>query len=172
MPTTRLVTIDDAPALASLVSENREFLAPWEPTRDEVYFTAEGQRAIIDTVLEQHDRGFTLPHVIIEDGQIVGRITLNEILRGPAQSCRVGYWVTPAFNGRGIATASLALLTEVAFTELSLHRIEAGTLVHNTASQRVLQRNGFERFGLAPKYLKIAGEWQDHILFQKLAQLG
>jgi len=169
VPTTRLVTLDDAPALAALVSENRDFLAPWEPTRDEIYFTAEGQRAIIETVLEQHERGFTRPHVIIEDGQIVGRITLNEILRGPAQSCRVGYWVIPALNGRGIASAALADMIQLAFTGLGLHRIEAGTLVYNTASQRVLQRNGFERFGLAPKYLKIAGEWQDHILFQKLA---
>ncbi len=163
------MTIDDAPALADLVSENRDFLAPWEPVRDEIYFTAEGQRAVIGTVLEQHERGITRPHVILEEGRIVGRITLNEILRGPAQSCRVGYWVSPAFNGRGIASAVLAEMIQLAFTDLGLHRIEAGTLVHNIASQRVLQRNGFERFGLAPKYLKIAGEWQDHILFQKLA---
>jgi ribosomal-protein-alanine N-acetyltransferase len=50
-----------------------------------------------------------------------------------------------------------------------LHRIEAGTLAHNAASQRVLEHNGFVRFGLAPKHLKIAGKWQDHIMFQRLA---
>jgi ribosomal-protein-alanine N-acetyltransferase len=50
-----------------------------------------------------------------------------------------------------------------------LHRIQAGTLLHNIGSQRVLERNGFVRYGLAPAYLNIAGKWQDHILYQVLA---
>jgi ribosomal-protein-alanine N-acetyltransferase len=56
-----------------------------------------------------------------------------------------------------------------AFGELGLHRVQAGTLVHNHGSRRVLQRNGFARFGLAERYLRIAGEWQDHVLWQRLA---
>ena len=47
--------------------------------------------------------------------------------------------------------------------------VEAGTLVDNHASQRVLEKNGFERFGLARKLLKINGEWRDHILFERIA---
>jgi len=38
--------------------------------------------------------------------------------------------------------------------------------VHNLGSQQVLQRNGFTLIGLAPRYLQIAGDWQDHLLFQ------
>jgi limonene-1,2-epoxide hydrolase len=60
-------------------------------------------------------------------------------------------------------------MIDVAFAELGLHRIEAGTLPHNARSQAVLERNGFVRFGLAPAYLKIAGRWQDHVLYQALA---
>jgi ribosomal-protein-alanine N-acetyltransferase len=40
--------------------------------------------------------------------------------------------------------------------------------VHNSASQRVLARNGFVQYGLAPRYLEIAGRWQDHLMFQRL----
>jgi RimJ/RimL family protein N-acetyltransferase len=29
----------------------------------------------------------------------------------------------------------------------------------------VLERNGFARIGLAPTYLKIAGRWQDCVLY-------
>jgi [ribosomal protein S5]-alanine N-acetyltransferase len=54
------------------------------------------------------------------------------------------------------------------FGELHLHRIEAGTLLQNVASQRVLKRNGFVCFGVAPGYLKIAGVWQDHAIYQAL----
>ncbi|GIH05667.1 putative ribosomal-protein-alanine acetyltransferase [Rhizocola hellebori] len=168
MTITRLLSLDDADALTELIRENREFLAPWEPARAEEYFTVEGQRTLLQTVLEQHGRGQTLPHVILDSGRVVGRITLNEIVRGPLQSSSVGYWVEPAVNGRGIASAALAEIIQVAFTELGLHRLQAGTLLHNKASQRVLERNGFVRYGLAPRYLNIAGKWQDHLLFQLL----
>ena len=65
-----------------------------------------------------------------------------------------------------LATRAVADIKRVAFGRLRLHRIEAGTLKHNRSSQRVLERNGFERFGLAPNYLQIDGRWQDHVLFQ------
>jgi ribosomal-protein-alanine N-acetyltransferase len=71
-----------------------------------------------------------------------------------------------------VASAAVARLARLAFGELGLHRIEAGTLVHNLGSQRVLQRNGFQRYGLAPRFLKIAGQWRDHVLFQLLADDG
>jgi [ribosomal protein S5]-alanine N-acetyltransferase len=99
-------------------------------------------------------------------GAVAGRITLNGIVRGAFQSCSVGYWVSEAVGGRGLATAALRDVKAAAFGALGLHRIQAETLVHNVASQRVLQRNGFSRVGLAPAYLKIAGRWQDCILYQ------
>lgn len=66
-------------------------------------------------------------------------------------------------NGR--ATAAVADVITIAFGELGLHRLQAETLLYNTASQRVLTRCGFRPFGIAPSYLKIAGKWQDHVLF-------
>jgi [ribosomal protein S5]-alanine N-acetyltransferase len=77
--------------------------------------------------------------------------------------------VGEADNGRGAATTALAAIARLAFGEMGLHRIEASTLLDNAGSQRVLERNGFVRFGMAPSYLKIAGRWQDCNLFQLLA---
>ena len=116
--------------------------------------------------------GLAVDHVILDEDRIIGPVTLRNIVRGPFQSCNLGYWISSADNGRGHATAAVAEIAELAFSELGLHRIEAGTLPHNVASQRVLQRNGFERFGFAKRYLQIAGQWQDHVLFQKLAPDG
>jgi ribosomal-protein-alanine N-acetyltransferase len=167
MNVTRLVTLGDAPELAELLCVNRSFLAPWEPVRDDSFFTADGQRAVIRAALDQYQQGIRLPHVILGDGgQLAGRINLNEIVRGPFQSCHLGYWVAAAHNGRGLATAAVREIVRVAFKELRLHRIEAGTLLHNIRSQRVLERNGFVRFGVAPAYLNIAGQWQDHAMYQ------
>ncbi len=167
MTVTRLVRLEDAPALAELVLVNRDFMAPWEPVRDEEYFTVSGQRAAVQDALRRHQEGSVLPLVIVTDqGKVAGRITLSGIVRGALQSCSVGYWVSAADNGRGLATAALREVIVVAFAELRLHRIQAETLPHNFASQRVLARNGFTRIGLAPRYLKIGGYWQDCILFQ------
>jgi len=58
----------------------------------------------------------------------------------------------------------------IGFRDLGLHRLEAATLLHNTRSQRVLARNGFRPFAISEAYLKIAGRWQDHVLYQLLAK--
>ncbi len=164
---TRLVTIDDVPVLAELLRANREFLAPWQPVRSDEYFTVDGQRAVVRDALTRHEQGSAVPHVILGDpGRVAGCITLSGIVRGPFQSCSVGYWVGAADNGRGLATAAVRDMIGVAFEELGLHRIQAETLLRNVRSQRVLERNGFVRFGLAPAYLNIAGQWQDHAMYQ------
>ena len=168
-PTTRLVTVDDAAKLARLQREHRDFLAPWEPLRPEEYFTAEGQRIQIAANLERHARGECEPRVVLDErGAVVGQVTLHAIVRGALQSSTLGYWLSPTVGGRGLATRAVADVVRLAFDDLGLHRLEAGTLIHNVRSQRVLEKNGFVRFGLAPRLLRIAGQWQDHVLFQLL----
>jgi len=71
-------------------------------------------------------------------------------------------------QGQGLAIQALREAVHLAFHELHLHRVQAETLVHNLWSQRVLDRLGFARYGLAPAYLKIAGRWQDNLLYQLL----
>jgi [ribosomal protein S5]-alanine N-acetyltransferase len=167
---TRLLDPDDAPVLLDIAREDREFFAPWEPQRNARWLTEAGQLEEIAAKLDQHRLGLCVPHVVLDDaGEVIGRINLNNVVRGAFQSCSVGYWIRSAANGRGHATAAVRVMLRTAFHDLGLHRVEAGTLVHNAGSQRVLERNGFVRFGLAPQYLRIAGRWQDHVLFQVLS---
>ncbi len=168
MAVTRLIAAADAPVLAELHAANREFLAPWSPDRPAGHYTADGQRRAVADALVLHARGRALPHVILCDGAVVGRVTLSDITRGTFSSCHLGYWLSQSHNGRGLATAAVGEMLGIAFDELGLHRVEAGTVPHNTRSRAVLERSGFARFGYAPAYLKIAGEWQDHVLYQAL----
>ena len=169
MSVTRLIALDDAPALAKLLQANRDFLAPWDPVHGDDFFTEAGQLAEVRGSLSQYRQGTRLPRVIVgESGAVAGRINLNNIVRGAFQSGSLGYWVSAAENGRGLATAAVREVVQLAFRDLRLHRVEAGTLLHNVRSQRVLERNGFTRFGVAPGYIKIAGRWQDHVLYQLL----
>jgi ribosomal-protein-alanine N-acetyltransferase len=96
-------------------------------------------------------------------------VTISDLAYGPFRSANLGYWLAERLNGRGLATQAVGEAVEIAFGELDLHRLEAGTLVDNVASQRVLERNRFERIGLARRYFQIAGEWRDHFLYQRTA---
>lgn len=169
MPLLRPLRLDDAAELAELVTRNRTFMAPYEPPREESYYTVAGQEAVVRDLLAADEAGTNVARAILDaDGAIAGRVNLNNIVRGPFLSASLGYWVSAHCNGRGLATRAAAAAIRIGFEEEGLHRIEAGTLVDNLASQRVLAKNGFERFGLAPRYLRIAGRWQDHVLFQRI----
>lgn len=164
----RLVTEDDAPALTDMAQRNREFLAPWEPHREDVFFTEEAQRDQLRAVLVRHQAGTAVPLLITADQRLAGRITINDVVRGAFQSAHLGYWVDEAQGRRGVATAAVTAAVRLAFDDLGLHRLQADTLKHNAASRAVLLSNGFTEIGRAPRYLRIAGRWQDHVLHQLL----
>lgn len=106
--------------------------------------------------------------VLARGGSIVGLLTLSSIGRGAFQNAHLGYWIDQGVQGNGVMTAAVGAAADIAKAVLNLHRLEAATLVHNTASQRVLEKNGFESYGTARGYLKIAGQWQDHRMFQRI----
>ena len=162
----RIVQPGDAAVLAEAYRRNREHLAPWEPLRDEGFFSERFQREDIERRLIATAAGEGYPLALVEGQEIIGRFNLAGISRGPFQSAGLGYWVDRNHLGRGLASAAVGAIVAEARDTLRLHRIEASTLVHNTASQRVLLRNGFRQIGMAPRYLQIAAQWQDHSLYQ------
>jgi ribosomal-protein-alanine N-acetyltransferase len=137
-------------------------LAPFEPARDERFFSVEGQRERIES---DDAKAFA----ILDGRSIAGTVAISNVVHGAFQSGNLGYWVAERLNGRGLATRAVGEVVEIAFSQLELHRLEAATLVDNVASQRVLEKNGFEPIGLARRYLQIAGDWRDHLLFQLLS---
>lgn len=165
-------TLDDAPALAAAIRRNREHMRPWEPRRPERFFTEEGQRARQAALLADRDAGRAVPWVLVDGERVVGGFTLTNVSLGPFCSAQLGYWMDADYVGRGLATAAVGRVCELALTEVGLHRLEAATLLNNAASQRVLEKSGFEDIGVAGRYLHIDGEWRDHRLFQRVLHDG
>jgi ribosomal-protein-alanine N-acetyltransferase len=164
----RVLRRSDAERMSAAYQRNREHLAPWEPARAESFFTVAGQAASIESKLALFIAGSDVPWVLLHGDRVIGVMTLSGTVRGPSLSAHLGYWVDREFNGRGIGTAAVGFAVEAARSDLRLHRLQAATLPHNAASQKVLKRSGFEEIGLAPAYLKIAGSWQDHVLYQRI----
>ncbi len=124
------------------------------------------QRERLARRLAEREQGTGWSWTIHVDGVLAGDIGFNQVHRGSLQSANVGYMVDAPARGRGVATAALRLLIREAFEELHLHRLEAGALTTNVASQRVLEKAGFRRVGLLRKHLYEDGEWRDHYLYE------
>ena len=87
-----------------------------------------------------------------------------------AQRLEVGYWLVPTARGRGVATKALGLFCAWAFSELSLARIEALPEVENRASQRVLERVGFQREGVLRSFQEVRGRRRDMVMYSLLPE--
>jgi ribosomal-protein-alanine N-acetyltransferase len=105
-----------------------------------------------------------------EDHELVGGITLSNIRRGVAQMGTVGYWIGEPYARKGYTLAAARALSGFALGRLGLHRLEAACLPENEASRRLLLRAGYELEGRASAYLKINGDWRDHLLFGLVAE--
>lgn len=105
-----------------------------------------------------------LPMAIEVDGEFCGQMTVGNIIRGALKSAWIGYWVAKDVNGRGVATAALAIGLDHCFGPLGLHRVEATVRPENLPSQAVLRNVGFREEGLLRNYLDVDGRWRDHLL--------
>ena len=101
-----------------------------------------------------------------DSNDFAGGLQISNIRQGIAQSAAtMGYWIGKRFAGKGLMTDAVITAVNHGFGRMGFHRIEAACLPSNTASRRVLTKSGFTAEGTARKYLRINGEWQDHLLF-------
>ncbi|MBU5445131.1 GNAT family N-acetyltransferase [Paenibacillus sp. MSJ-34] len=163
---------DDAPALTELRLKNREHLQPFEPLRDPDFFTLETQTRLLEKGAndEINDLAYTFGVFTADDQRLVGRLALTNVVRGPGQYADLGYFIDPDFGGKGYTTAAVRMIAKYAFTELRLHRIQAGAMPRNIASQRVLEKAGFIAEGISRKLVQINGKWEDHRMYALLAE--
>ncbi|MFQ5971944.1 MAG: GNAT family N-acetyltransferase [Alphaproteobacteria bacterium] len=157
---------------AELRAASREFLEPWEPTwPSDALMRDAFQRRLRRYASEwRDDIGYGFFLFRRENQVLMGGVSVSNVRRGVAQSATLGYWIGEAFARRGYMTEGLGLVLDFCFDRLGLHRIEAACLPNNTASKRLLLRCGFKEEGFARKYLKIRGQWHDHVLYGLIAE--
>jgi [ribosomal protein S5]-alanine N-acetyltransferase len=158
----RQPTGPDREEFVALRDRNKRFLQPWEPRPvDGMKFFGP---AAFDRLLRSVRSGDACRMLLClrSTGQIMGAVNLNQIARGPFQSCTMGYWIGREFTRQGYMAEAVKLAVAHAFGELGLHRVEANIIPRNEPSRALIQACGFRFEGLAKRYLQINGRWEDH----------
>jgi ribosomal-protein-alanine N-acetyltransferase len=166
----RTPQMSDYPAWAELRAASREFLTPWEPLWSSDELSRASFRRRVRHYLRdlREDVGYALFIFSATSGALVGGLTLCNVRRGVTQSCTLGYWVGAKYARQGYMTMAVRAVVPFVFDSLELHRLEAACLPTNTASIKLLEKTGFRHEGLARRYLRINGVWQDHLLYALL----
>lgn len=160
----------DAATWARLRRDNAQWLGPWDASLPpEAGPPSTSYLAMISMLRRRARQGLSLPFVATWDGEMIGMVTVSNIIWGSSRSASIGYWVAQSHAGRGITPTGVALVCDHLFTTVGLHRIEIAIRPENVASLRIVAKLGFTEIGLATGYLHIAGSWRDHRVFQLLA---
>lgn len=147
---------------------NKDFLEEWEPIKSVEFYTLDYQRDLIKKDLINIESGNQLRLWILkkdgyEQDKIIGSVAFSNIIRGAFLSCHLGYKLDKDEINKGYVSEAIKKGIEIMFKDYKLHRIEANIMPKNKASLKVVEKLGFYNEGVAYKYLKINGKWEDHI---------
>lgn len=157
---------EQAHLLKEYVEQEKAFLAPWEPERNEAYYSLEVCQLRVSEMRRDflEDRAVTMCFLSKDESRILGYINYSNIVRGVFDACHLGYSLRESEQGQGLMFEALTAGNQFMKKQHSIHRIQASYMPRNEKSGALLARLGFEREGMARDYLKINGQWEDHIL--------
>jgi ribosomal-protein-alanine N-acetyltransferase len=158
----RTLQAGDADALLAFEAANRRWFEQHVEARAPEFYTRPGVALHIAAYLDDYKHGRLHPCVLLDDaGAIIGRANLRHI-DAVAGNAEVGYRIAADQVGRGLASAALRHLKQLALNEYGLKRLQAWVSPENIASARVLEKHGFQRIAAMPS--------QDVIVNQSLRQ--
>jgi ribosomal-protein-alanine N-acetyltransferase len=145
VPELKRLDAGDAPAVLAFELENRGYFAASVSDRGDEFFDRFAGR--YGALLAEQQAGTGAFYVLVaDDGSVLGRFNLYDLKDGTA---RLGYRVAQQAAGRGVATAAVRELCQLAAARHGLRILRAATSHDNAASQRVLAKAGFVPVGPA-----------------------
>lgn len=151
---------DDVDALFAVVSASQASLAQWLPWAKATYTREDARTWIAQCESSWHSGdGYHFGVFGADTGELLGAVGLRR--HRERSSANLGYWVSDAAQGRGIAVAASRLAVAFGFDELGLVRIEILTLPGNARSLRVATKLGALSEGVARDGLIVDGVAQD-----------
>lgn len=146
----------DRDAMAAAVGESTEHLRPWMPWVAFEPLSKAARTELIEDFGRSWETEEAFVYGLFVAGKPVGGCGLHK--RVGAGGLEIGYWVHPAWVGRGLASTAARALTEAAFELPEIERVEVRHDKANAASRRIPEKLGFELSGERPDEVTAAGE--------------
>ena len=157
----------DAESLVEAVLESVEQVRPWLQWCHHGYDLKEARDWIARC--EQNRQGGTEYNFTIVggSGRLLGGCGLNQ-LRPEHRLANLGYWVRTSATGHGVAAAAVRALSDFAFRETDLIRLELVVAAGNEASHRVARNVGALNESIAHDRLYVHGKAHDAVIYALL----
>ncbi len=155
---------DYAQALEEAILESAAELRPWMPWCVPDYGPKE-TRAFLEATIRGRQEGTSYEFAVFDTNELLlGACGLNGVDL-PNKRANLGYWVRTSQMGKGIATAATQEVRDWGFENTDLVRMEIVVALGNRASQRVAEKAGAEREGVARRRLLLYGESHDTVVY-------
>lgn len=99
--------------------------------------------------------------------ELIGTIGLFNI-KWNHDSAELGYWISSAYQGRGLMAESVKALEKECFS-LNFHRLEIRTQSENKRSSAVARRCGFHQDGILRDTRKTREGYDSEVVFSRLS---
>lgn len=161
-----LLTSDLAINFQRYLLDNRIHFTPFEPLRDDDFFSIDSISERISNALNDFEerKCMLLVFSLKDENKIIGSINFTNFIFGVFQACYLGFSLEKAYEGKGLMHEALKHSISYVHDKYAFHRIMANHLPDNLRSSKTLNSLGFVKEGYAHSYLKINGLWQDHVL--------
>lgn len=160
-------TVADVPSIVAFYTNNNGHLSPWGPIFPPDFFTENYWTSCVYQYAQElsNDQALRLFAFYKDNPEVIaGSINFTQICRRAAQFCFLGFAAAESAQGKGLMYEAVSAAIEFVFDDMNLHRIQANYMPHNRRSGALLNRLGFIPEGYARNYLRINGEWRDHVL--------
>jgi len=157
----------DAEELYGLVEANRSYLAEWMPWA--AGQTLEATAEFIRKTRKQLEDNDGLQGALVLGGQIVGAGGLLGV-EWEARKTGIGYWLAEEHQGRGLMTRAVQAMTDYAFDQLELNRVEIQAGTDNRRSRAIPERLGFQQEGVLRDYERVGDRYLDIVVYALLVR--
>jgi len=158
---------DDIPALIEYLSADDPMIRRVmgiEPTRDAItaYW---GAMRELDPLRDP--QWLSLLVEFRSERKVVGNVDYGvTVINGTHKLGSIGWSLSPAYRGQGIATEAARALLWFLFDHLGVHRVHARTGSANTSSWRLMERIGMRREAhFRESHTNLVGQWDDEFVY-------
>ena len=159
----KLLEIKDAQRIFELIDKSREYLREWLSWLD-MTMTSADTRLFIHAAKLDAAAGKSLNTAVVFNDEIVGMAGFNSIDQ-TNKTAKIGYWLAPDYQGLGIVTKVTKALTDYAFYDLGLNKVEIRVATENTKSRAIPERLGYIEETTLPQAEWLYDHYVDHVVY-------